>query len=56
MFDPTMSVQSFGYREALAQVSAELTKRLQEADRRRRRDARKARRSLLIDHRGLALR
>ncbi len=56
MFDQTMSAGSFGYREALAQVNAELTARLREAERSCRRQGRKPHRSLLIDHRGLALR
>ncbi len=55
MFDPAMSTGSFGYREALAQVSAELTERLHDAHERRRCEEREPRGSLVIDGRGLAL-
>lgn len=52
---PTMNAESFGYREALAQVSAELTRSLHDERERRRRQRREPERSLLLDSRGLAL-
>lgn len=55
MFDPTMPTERFGYREALAQVSAELADRLRDEHQRRRRDRLDTRGPALIDRRGLAL-
>jgi len=55
MLEHTQTGASFGYREALEQVSHELIERLRAEQERQRREKCEPRESQLVDGRGLAL-